>query len=68
MFSNFKRVLFSTSLKYAMGYVEIKKIMIKEQVSIFLFICNYLYYYIKYVTNNDNEQLCALCFSTKPNK
>lgn len=25
MFSNFKRVLFSTSLKYAMGYVEIKK-------------------------------------------
>ena len=51
-----------------MGYVEIKKIMIKEQVSIFLFICNYLYYYIKYVTNNDNEPLCALCFSTKPNK
>ena len=39
MFSNFKKVLFSTSLKYAMGYVEIKKITIKEQVSIFLFIC-----------------------------
>ena len=39
MFSNFKRVLFSTTLIYAMGYVEIKKIMIKEQVSIFLFIC-----------------------------
>ena len=39
MFSNFKSVLFSTSLKYAMGYVEIRKIMIKEQVSIFLFIC-----------------------------
>lgn len=68
MFSNFKRVLFSTTLIYAMGYVEIKKNNDKG-AGIYIFIyLHYSYYYIKYVTNNDNNPLCALCFSTKPNK
>lgn len=68
MFSNFKSVLFSTSLQYAMGYVEIRKNNDKG-AGIYIFIyLHYLYCYIKYFTNNDNDLLCALCFSTKPNK